>query len=372
MWARAGGAVGRAVSLSLLRSATRSEVRPLPCQPVRQMSARVWCLATRPDGPAKASDFQLKEEPLPEPKEGDVLLEAEFLSVDPYMRAFASQLPLGEPMPGAQVAKVVSSRCPTLAEGRRVLVAAGWRERSVVSPETGRPGGAPVVPLPAAAPVSYSHYLGVVGMTGLTAYCAVHDLLQPQPGQTLVVNAAAGAVGSVVGQIGRILGARVIGYAGSDDKVAWLKDTLKFDEAFNYKTQDLAETLRAAAPDGVNCYFDAVGGKFSATVVQQMADKGRIACIGASSGYNDKTAATSGPFPELAIIMKQLTITGFQYFSQDLASEKFQAARAQLAQWVAEGKLEAKQTFTDGFQNMPQALLDMMAGKNTGKMVVRA
>jgi len=320
---------------------------------------------------AKASDFKLKEEPLPQPQEGQVLLEAEFLSVDPFMRAFASQLPLGEAMPGSQVARVVSSRCADLAEGQRVLVACGWRDRCVVTPAD-KPGGLPVVPLPAAAPVSPSHYLGVVGMTGLTAYCAVHDLLRPRQGDVLVVNAAAGAVGSVVGQVGRLLGARVIGYAGNDDKVAWLKDTLGFHEAFNYKKQDLAETLRQAAPGGVNCYFDAVGGDFSATVVQQMAEGGRVAVIGASSGYNDASPASGGPFPSLAIIMKQLTISGFQYFTQDLAGDKMQAARAQLAQWVAEGKLEAKESFTDGFLNMPQALLDMMAGKNTGKMVVRA
>ena len=250
-------------------------------------------------------------------------------------------------------------------------MAAGWRDRSVVAAD-GKPGGAPVVPLPDGSPVSYSHYLGVIGMTGLTAYCAVHDILRPKTGDVMVVNGAAGAVGSVVGQLGKLLGARVIGYAGDDEKVAWLKTTLKFDEAFNYKTQDLAETLRSAAPDGVNCYFDAVGGKFSQTVVQHMAEGGRIACVGASSGYNSAAPPTTGPFPELNIIMKQLTISGFQYFSQDLKSEKMQAARAQLAQWVAEGKVEAKESFTDGFQNMAQALLDMLAGKATGKMVVRA
>ncbi|KAF0314524.1 Prostaglandin reductase 1 [Amphibalanus amphitrite] len=259
-------------------------------------SARVWVLAARPQGAAKASDFQLQDEPLAEPQEGEVLLEAEFLSVDPFMRAFASQLPLNEPMPGTQVARVVQSR---------------------------------------------------------------------------IVNAAAGAVGSVVGQLGKLLGARVIGYAGDQEKVDWLKSTLKLDEAFNYKTQDLAETLRSAAPDGVNCYFDAVGGKFSQTVVQHMADGGRIACIGASSGYNSAAPPTTGPFPEISIITKQLTISGFQYFAQDLTSEKMQKARAKLAQLVADGKLEARQTFTDGFQNMAQALLDMMDGKNTGKMVVR-
>ena len=266
---------------------------------------------------------------------------------------------------------MVQSRSDQLPVGQRVLVAAGWRERSVVS-AAGRPGGAPIIPLPADSPVSHSHYLGVVGMTGLTAYCAVHELLRPRAGDTLVVNAAAGAVGSVVGQLGRLLGARVIGYAGDDEKVAWLKSTLQLDEAFNYKTQDLAETLRAAAPDGVNCYFDAVGGKFSQTVVQHMAEGGRIACIGASSGYNSAAPPTTGPFPDIAIITKQLTISGFQYFSQDLTSERMQSARASLAQLVADGKLQARQTFTDGFQNMAQALLDMMAGKNTGKMVVRA
>lgn len=329
--------------------------------------ARVWCLGQRFNGAARLADFRMEERPIGDLDENQVLLEAEFLSVDPYMKALAGQLNAGDVMPGSQVAKVIKSNSADLAVGRRVLVSPGWRNFTV-----SQLGDSSLVPLPEPLPVSGSHYLGVVGMTGLTAYSAVRSVMRPQPGEVVVVSAAAGAVGSLVGQISKIDGARVIGYAGSDDKVKFLKNTLMFDEAFNYKTSDLATTLKQVAPDGVNCFFDAVGGEFSSTVTEHMAMHGRVAVIGAISNYNDSTSSKSGPFSSLSIILKQLKVQGWQYFAQDLSSKEMTTARNDLATWLSQSKLKAEETFYGGFDSMPKAFIDMMSGKNTGKMIVRA
>ncbi|XP_077355617.1 prostaglandin reductase 1-like isoform X2 [Festucalex cinctus] len=252
--------------------------------------AKTWILTKHFDGFPKQSDFQLKEEELPEPKDGQVLLEALFLSVDPYMRPFSRvRMKEGDVMIGTQVAKVVQSKNTAFPVGAHVVGRGGWRTHTVSD-------GSDLVPVMTEWPrdVSLSLALGTVGMPGLTALYGIEEVLELKSGETLLVNAAAGAVGSVVGQIAKLKGCRVVGSAGSDAKVAFLKE-LGFDEAFNYKTvASLEEALRKAAPDGYDCFFENVGGPFSSAAISQMKEFGRIAVCGSIATYNDTEAQTVG------------------------------------------------------------------------------
>ncbi|XP_029310296.1 prostaglandin reductase 1-like isoform X2 [Cottoperca gobio] len=252
------------------------------------VQAKTWSLTKHFDGFPKDSDFELKVEELPAPKDGEVLLEAVFLSVDPYMRPFSKvRMNEGDVMIGTQVAKVIQSNNPAFPVGSHVIGRCGWRTHTVC-------GGTDLIPIMPDWPqdVSLSLALGAIGMPGLTAVYGIEEVLGLQKGETLLVNAAAGAVGSVVGQIAKIKGCKVVGSAGSDAKVAFLKE-LGFDEAFNYKTVgSLEETLKKASPDGYDCFFENVGGPSSSVALQQMKNFGRIAVCGAISTYNDTTPQT--------------------------------------------------------------------------------
>uniref|UniRef100_A0A8C6UFZ4 Prostaglandin reductase 1 n=1 Tax=Neogobius melanostomus TaxID=47308 RepID=A0A8C6UFZ4_9GOBI len=326
------------------------------------VQAKAWILARHFDGFPKDSDFQLKEEELPEPKDGEVLLEAVFLSVDPYMRPFSRvRMKEGDVMIGTQVAKVIQSKNPTFHLGSHVVSRSGWRSHSLSD-------GSDLIPImsewPQDLPLSLA--LGTVGMPGLTALYGIEEVLGLQAGETLLVNAAAGAVGSVVGQIAKIKGCKVVGSAGSDAKVAFLKE-LGFDQVFNYKTvSSLEEALRSASPEGYDCFFENVGGPFSTVALQQMKDLGRIAVCGSISTYNDANPQT-GPYPQMTMIMKQLKMEGFM---QSRWADKHPESLKRLMGWVKEGKLQWREHVTKGFANMPAAFMGLLKGDNTGKAIV--
>ncbi|XP_072315209.1 prostaglandin reductase 1-like [Eucyclogobius newberryi] len=326
------------------------------------VQAKTWILTKHFDGFPKDSDFQLKVEELSEPKDGEVLLEAVFLSVDPYMRPFSQfRMKEGDVMIGTQVAKVIQSKNPAFPLGSHVVAPSGWRTHSLSD-------GTNLNPIMPEWPdnVSFSHALGTIGMPGLTALYGIEEVLGLKAGETLLVNAAAGAVGSVVGQIAKIIGCKVVGSTGSEAKLAFLKE-LGFDQAFNYKTVgSLEEALRSASPEGYDCYFENVGGTFSSVAIKQMKDFGRIAVCGSISTYNDSTPQT-GLYPHLTMITKQLKMEGFM---QSRWAHKHPASLKRLLGWVKEGKLQCREHITNGFENMPAAFMDMLKGGNIGKAIV--
>lgn len=328
------------------------------------VQAKMWILAKHFDGFPKDSDFQLKVEELPEPKDGEVLLEAVFLSVDPYMRPFSRvRMKEGDVMIGTQVAKVIQSKNPAFPVGSHVVGRGGWRTHTLSD-------GTDLIPIMADWPqdVSLSLALGTIGMPGLTALYGIEEVLGLQKGETLLVNAAAGAVGSVVGQIAKIKGCKVVGSAGSDAKVAYVKE-LGFDEAFNYKTvSSLEEALRKAAPEGYDCLFENVGGSFSSVALNQMKDFGRIAVCGSISTYND-AAPQTGPYPHLTMIFKQIKMEGFM---QSRWEHKHPESLKRLMGWLKEGKIKTREHVTNGFEHMPAAFMGMLKGDNIGKAVVAA
>ncbi|XP_029382389.1 prostaglandin reductase 1 [Echeneis naucrates] len=326
------------------------------------VQAKVWILTKHFEGFPKDSDFELKVEELPEPKHGEVLLEAVFLSVDPYMRPFSRvRMKEGDAMIGTQVAKVIQSNNPAFPVGSHVVGRCGWRTHTVSD-------GTDLIPIMPEWPqdISLSLALGTVGMPGLTALYGIEEVLGLQKGETLLVNAAAGAVGSVVGQIAKIKGCKVVGSAGTDAKVAYLKE-LGFDVAFNYKTVgSLEEALKKASPEGYDCFFENVGGYFSTVALPQMKNFGRIAVCGSISVYNDSTPQT-GPYPHLTMIFKQLKMEGFM---QSRWEHKHPESLKRLMGWLKEGKLKKREHVTKGFENMPAAFMGMLQGDNIGKAIV--
>lgn len=325
--------------------------------------AKFWTLQQHFEGFPKESDFELKQEELPEPKDGEVLLEAVFLSVDPYMRPYSRMhLKEGDTMMGVQVSKVVRSRNPSYLEGSHVIVHCGWRTHSLSD-------GSDLTPIPSNWPeeLPLSLALGAIGMTGLAALYGLEDICEIKAEETLLVNAAAGAVGTMVGQIAKIKGCRVVGCAGSDEKVLYLKE-LGFDQAFNYKTMSsLEDALREAAPQGYDCYFDNVGGDFTSTALAQMKLFGRIALCGSISTYNN-TAPHKGPSIHSHMILKQLRMEGFLV---ERWKHKHHNSLQRLLAWVKEGRIKCREHITEGFENMPAAFMSMLSGGNSGKAVVK-
>ncbi|XP_036891728.1 prostaglandin reductase 1 [Sturnira hondurensis] len=326
--------------------------------------AKNWTLKKHFEGYPTNDNFEMKTVELPPLKNGEVLLEALFLTVDPYMRLAAKRLKEGDTMMGEQVARVVESKNSAFPTGTIVSAPSGWTTHSISD-------GKQLETLPEEWPdtLPLSLRLGTVGMTGLTAYFGLLDICGAKAGDTVLVNAAAGAVGSVVGQIAKLKGCKVVGAAGSDDKVAYLKK-LGFDVAFNYKTiESLKETLKKASPDGYDCYFDNVGGEFSNVVIPQMKKFGRVAICGAISTYNLTRPLPPGPPPE-AVIYQQLRIEGFIFHRWQ--GEVRQKALKDLLKWVTEGKIQYHEHVTEGFENMPAAFMGMLKGANLGKTIVKA
>lgn len=315
----------------------------------------------------KESDFRLEEAPMPAPGDGELLIKTLYISVDPYLRSRISGVktyidPIlpGSVMEGFAAGKVVESRLAEFQPGDHVSGFWKWEEY-VVSDGRGlqkiNPGLAPL-----------SAWLGVLGMPGLTARFGFLDICQPKPGETAVVSGAAGAVGSIVGQIAKIQGCRAVGIAGADDKIAWLLNEAGFDAAFNYKTTaDYSAKLKELCPGGIDCYFDNVGGAISDAVFPLMNTFGRVSVCGQISQYNVEKPE---PGPRLLgwILIRQLKVEGFivRRFA-DRAGEGI----AELAQWLREGRLKHREEVMEGFENTPKAFIAMLSGANIGKMLVK-
>ncbi|XP_055055815.2 prostaglandin reductase 1 [Misgurnus anguillicaudatus] len=327
------------------------------------VQAKTWVLKQHFEGFPKDTDFELKIVQLPELKDGEVLFEAVFLSVDPYMRPFSRfRMQAGDVMIGTQVAKVIQSKNPAFPVGCHVIGRSGWRTHSVSD-------GSDITRILADWPedVSLSHALGAIGMPGLTALYGLEEVCAIKPGETLLVNAAAGAVGSVAGQIAKLKGCKVVGSAGSDDKVAYLKE-LGFDEVFNYKTvSSLEEALKNASPEGYDCFFENVGGYFSSVAIPQMKKFGRIAVCGAISLYNDTNPQT-GPYQHLTMIVNELKMEGFMMGRWEHKNDE---SLRRMLTWMQEGKLKCTEHVTAGFENMPAAFMGLLRGENIGKAIVK-
>ncbi|XP_078595901.1 prostaglandin reductase 1-like [Branchiostoma floridae x Branchiostoma japonicum] len=332
------------------------------------VKSKRFVFARQFDGMPKESDFVLVEEETPELKDGEILVESLFNSVDPYMRPYTRVLPTGITMIGEGCGRVIESKSSDFPVGTVVMHQYGWCTHAVLDtkkPDPERPIRKAPADYPKDLPLSL--LLGAVGMTGMTAYFGFLKLCEPKEGETVFVNGAAGAVGSLVGQIAKIKGCRAVGSAGSDAKVAWLKE-LGFDAAFNYKTvSSLDAALKEAAPNGIDCYFDNVGADFTSTVLNHMNLFGRVSICGSISTYNDNEMA-KGPYPFMTILSKQLTVAGFKvprWFKE------WPKGMEQMAQWIKEGKIKYKEHVTEGFENMPKAFIGLFVGENTGKAVVK-
>lgn len=322
-------------------------------------------LVSRPTGFPGADLFECVECPISDPGEGQVLIRNAYFSVDPYMRprmndvrSYVAPFTLGEPMTGGAVGRVMASRHESLSEGDWVLHGLGWREWALSE-------GARVRKIDAQlAPVSTA--LGVLGMPGFTAYHGLFAIGEPQPGETVFVSGAAGAVGSAAGQMAKIAGCRVIGSAGSPEKVAWLEE-LGFDAAFNYREQPVRAALKEAAPDGIDVYFDNVSGDHLEAAIGALHNYGRVVACGSISRYND-VEPTSGPRNMFMVVTKRLKLQG--YIIND-HYDRFPAFLEIATGWVRDGRLRYRETVIDGIENAPDAFVGLLRGENVGKMLVK-
>ncbi|WP_256403614.1 NADP-dependent oxidoreductase [Halorubrum salinum] len=328
---------------------------------------REWILAERPDGEPDLDCFELRETDVPAPDPGELLVRTRYLSVDPYMRgrmrdaeSYAEPWGVGDALRGGVVAEVVESESDAYDAGDLVTGEGAWSDYATLD-------AADVAPVdPSVA--DPEAYLGVLGMPGRTAYFGLLEVGEPKPGDTVVVSGAAGAVGSVVGQIAKRNGCRVIGFAGTDEKTDWLTDDLGFDAAINYTTTgDYRDALDSAAPEGVDVYFDNVGGPITDAVFTRLNLDARVAVCGQISHYNDEEVPT-GPRKLPQIIAPRAKVQGL--LVSDFAT-RFEEASERLGEWVATGELEHRETVVDGLENAPDAFLGLFAGDNIGKQVVR-
>ena len=324
-------------------------------------------LDKRPEGTPKLSDFKFTEENVPEIKEGEMLIETKYVSVDPYLRgrmsdakSYVPPFELHKPISSGIIAEVLESKNEKFSKGDFVSGRLDWKKKQVTDGKELIKVDSKKAPL--------SAYLGILGMTGMTAYLGLTQIGKPKEGETLVVSGAAGAVGSVVGQIGKILGLRVVGIAGTDEKVEMLKSEFGFDEGINYNTtENMKEALKKAYPDGVDIYFDNVGGDISDAVLFNINRFARMIICGAISVYNETSLPQSvsvQPF----LIKNSALMQGFIVSNYE---DKFIEAIQHLSGWLQEGKLNYSETVIEGFENIPQAFLDLFTGKNKGKMVVK-
>jgi len=326
------------------------------------MRTKVFLLKNRPVGMPVLADFALVEEEVPVVQEGEVLLKTLYVSVDPYLRGRMSgtkipRFELGAPLASKMIAQVIESKHPGYQQGDYVAHYLNWKEYQVSN-------GTGLVQVDGALSV----YLGVLGVTGLSAYFALQDIGKPTAGETLVVSGAAGAVGSIAGQIGKIKGCRVVGIVGADEKVELITKQFGFDDAINYKTTpDIKAAITHACPNGVDIYFDNVGGTISDAVIAHMNPYGRIPVCGTIANYND-TSIPMSPSILPQVVYKFLTIQGF--LIADFA-KRFPEGMTQLSNWISEKKLTYVETIREGFEQLPQAFLDLFEGKNEGKMIVK-
>ena len=328
---------------------------------------RQWRLAARPVGPVKDSDFEWREEPVPEPAEGQVLVRNVYLSLDPAARGWIRDAPsympvvgLGDVMRGIAIGVVEASRHPGFSEGDLVRGMLGWQDY-LLSDGRGltRESRLPGVPLTA--------HLAVFGHIGLTAYVGVVDIGRPKPGKTMVVTAAAGAVGSLAGQIGKIHGCRVVGIAGSDEKCRWLTQELGFDGAINYKTEQVGEALVRLCPNGIDIDFENVGGEILDAILARINRRARIVVCGLISQYN-ATAPVPGPYQFARVLIQRARVEGFIVLDH---LDRAPAAMADLGRWLAEGKLRYRADVVEGLENAPRALGRLFDGSHQGKLIIQ-
>jgi NADPH-dependent curcumin reductase CurA len=324
-------------------------------------------LASRPVGMPKESDFRLVVSPLPKPASGEVLVRAQYLSVDPYMRTrlngrtgYARPVQVGEVMVGAVAGEVVESNDPRLGVGDPIEGNLGWQDYAVAQAKTLRKLD------PSVAPISSSLY--VLGMPGLTAYFGLLDICRPQPGETVLVSAAAGAVGSLVGQIAKIKRCRAVGIAGSNEKVHYITRELGFDAGFNYKeTPDYAARLKELCPNGIDIYFDNVGGAITDAAIQLINTRARIAVCGQISQYN-QVKPEMGPRWLGQLIIKQAKAEGFLVHQ---FAERYEEGYRQLGTWIREKRIKYHEDVVEGLENAPRAFISLLEGRNIGKQLVK-
>jgi len=331
------------------------------------MKNRTILFEKRPVGKPTSACFKFVENPVPEIRDREVLLKTLYVSVDPYLRgrmnegkSYTAGFNLGEPIKSGIVAEVVESKNPAFKRGDFVTSRLNWSEYQTSNGEGLTKVDSKAAPL--------SAYLGILGMPGLTAFLGLTEIGHPKAGETLVVSGAAGAVGIVVGQIGKIMGCRVVGIAGGDEKTQMLKTEFGFDEAINYKaTPNMRKAILKACPNGVDVYFDNVGGEISDGVLMNINKFARIIICGNISQYNE-TRIQTGPRLQSLILVNSALMKGF--IVNDFAA-KFTEAIPQLTKWLHEGKLINKETIVEGFENIPEAFFGLFEGTNTGKMIVK-
>ena len=322
-----------------------------------------WVLASRPLGPVSEANFRLEQAPVPKPGDGEVLVRNLWLSLDPYMRgrmsdakSYAKGVDIGEVMVGQTIGEVVESRHPSLRMGDMVLTQLGWQlygtTREATKVDKSR------------APLSY--YLGLIGMPGMTAYFGLKEIGQPKTGETVVVSAASGAVGSVVGQLAKLWGCRAVGIAGGREKCDYVKNELGFDACLDYKAGALREPMKEACPKGIDVYFDNVGGEIFDLALTRMNLFGRIVVCGTISDYN-----STEPYRVRnmrAVLVNRLRLQGMIVYDW---KDRYGEALKALGGYFAEGKLKYRESIVQGLENAPRGLIDLLNGKNFGKQLVK-
>jgi NADPH-dependent curcumin reductase len=328
-------------------------------------------LKSRPVGEPTPTDFEIVDAPMPAPADGEVLVRTIWLSLDPYMRgrmndtkSYAASVELGQPMVGGTVGEVVQSRHPGFKPGDFVLSYGGWQGYHVAKAGASPGPFGPLKLDPRAAPLSTA--LGVLGMPGMTAYVGLLDIGQPKAGETVVVSAAAGAVGSAVGQIAKVKGCRAVGIAGSQAKCDYVVKELGFDACVNYKTQDLFAVLKDACPNGIDIYFDNVGGDVLKAVLRLVNPFARIPLCGIISQYN---ATELPPGPNLgSVLVNRVTIRGFIVSDH---ADRLPAFLADCVRWIKDGRLKYREDIVQGLDRAPAALIGLLHGENFGKLLVQ-
>jgi NADPH-dependent curcumin reductase len=326
---------------------------------------KAWTVASFPAGALSESNFKLVESPAPAPKDGEVLVKNLWLSLDPYMRgrlsqakSYAKGVELGDVMTGETAGEVVESKHPGFKAGDKVTAPSGWQLYCCLKGEMLNKVDAAKVPL--------SYFLGALGMPGRTAYFGMKDICQPKPGETVVVSAASGAVGSVVGQLAKAWGARAVGIAGGKAKCDYVTKELGFDACIDYKQGDLNENLKAAAPKGIDCYFENVGGVILDTVLRHMNVKSRIAICGLISEYN--TTEPYGVKMFRSILVNRIKVQGLIVFDW---LERYPEGNKALQELAAAGKLKTRESVLEGIEQAPRGLIGLLKGENFGKQLIK-
>ena len=327
---------------------------------------RQFRLAARPVGMAKRSDWDLVEEDVPEPKDGEFLVKVLYISLDPAMRGWMNEgrsyvppVQIGEVMRALGAGTVVESKNPSFEVGDHVVGLFGVQEYAVSD------GGGDIKVDPGMVPLPV--YLGTLGMPGMTAYFGLLDVGKPKAGETVLVSGAAGAVGQVTGQIAKIKGCHVVGIAGGPEKCSYIVDELGFDGAIDYKSEDLRAALKTHYPKGVDIYFDNVGGDMLNTVLARIARGARIVICGAISQYNNE-GRPKGPDNYMSLLVNRARMEGFVVFDY---ADRYMEAATEMAGWMMEGKLKTREDIVKGFETFPETLLKLFKGENIGKLVLK-